>query len=302
MMNEAVSVSNVTKQFQQKNSCKQHQLQHEKGEIAAILGPNGAGKTTVISMILGLLKPTKGEIKLFNRVPDDQQVREQIGVMLQEVSVMPGLKVNEILELFRSYYPNPLSLNELVSLTALTKEDLKTKAEKLSGGQKRRLSFALALAGNPELLIFDEPTVGMDTSLRHRFWQTIHGLSDQGKTIIFSTHYLQEADDAAQRILFFADGRLVADDSPMQIRSRIQKQSVSFALHSDESLEKLSRHPEVERVFRRHQRIIIQTSNTDKVLALIFQENIPARDIRIEHGTLDEAFRRLADGNRRRCE
>ncbi|NLS89131.1 ABC transporter ATP-binding protein [Bacillus subtilis] len=298
MMNEAVSVSNVTKQFQQKTAVNNISFSMKKGEIAAILGPNGAGKTTVISMILGLLKPTKGEIKLFNRVPDDQQVREQIGVMLQEVSVMPGLKVNEILELFRSYYPNPLSLNELVSLTALTKEDLKTRAEKLSGGQKRRLSFALALAGNPELLIFDEPTVGMDTSSRHRFWQTIHGLSDQGKTIIFSTHYLQEADDAAQRILFFADGRLVADDSPMQIRSRIQKQSVSFALHSDESLEKLSRHPEVERVFRRHQRIIIQTSNTDKVLALIFQENIPARDIRIEHGTLDEAFRRLADGNR----
>ncbi|GFM14334.1 MULTISPECIES: ABC transporter ATP-binding protein [unclassified Bacillus (in: firmicutes)] len=298
MMNEAVSVSNVTKQFQQKTAVNNISFSMKKGEIAAILGPNGAGKTTVISMILGLLKPTKGEIKLFNRVPDDQQVREQIGVMLQEVSVMPGLKVNEILELFRSYYPNPLSLNELVSLTALTKEDLKTKAEKLSDGQKRRLSFALALAGNPELLIFDEPTVGMDTSSRHRFWQTIHGLSDQGKTIIFSTHYLQEADDAAQRILFFADGRLVADDSPMQIRSRIQKQSVSFALHSDESLEKLSRHPEVERVFRRHQRIIIQTSNTDKVLALIFQENIPARDIRIEHGTLDEAFRRLADGNR----
>ncbi|AFI29986.1 ABC transporter [Bacillus sp. JS] len=297
-MNEAVSVSNVTKQFQQKTAVNNISFSMKKGEIAAILGPNGAGKTTVISMILGLLKPTKGEIKLFNRVPDDQQVREQIGVMLQEVSVMPGLKVNEILELFRSYYPNPLSLNELVSLTALTKEDLKTKAEKLSDGQKRRLSFALALAGNPELLIFDEPTVGMDTSSRHRFWQTIHGLSDQGKTIIFSTHYLQEADDAAQRILFFADGRLVADDSPMQIRSRIQKQSVSFALHSDESLEKLSRHPEVERVFRRHQRIIIQTSNTDKVLALIFQENIPARDIRIEHGTLDEAFRRLADGNR----
>lgn len=156
----------------------------------------------------------------------------------------------------------------------------------------------MALAGNPELLIFDEPTVGMDTSSRHRFWQTIHGLADQGKTIIFSTHYLQEADDAAQRILFFADGRLVADDSPMQLRSRIQKQSVSFTLHSDESLEKLSRHPEVERVIQKHQRTIIQTSNTDKVLALIFQENIHARDIRIEQGTLDEAFRQLADGNR----
>ncbi|AMA53915.1 ABC transporter ATP-binding protein [Bacillus inaquosorum] len=297
-MNEAVSVSNVTKHFQQKTAVNNISFSIEKGEIAAILGPNGAGKTTVISMILGLLKPTKGEIKLFNRLPDDQRVREKIGVMLQEVSVMPGLKVNEILELFRSYYPNPLSMKELVSLTALTKEDLKTRAEKLSGGQKRRLSFALALAGNPELLIFDEPTVGMDTSSRHRFWQTIHGLADQGKTIIFSTHYLQEADDAAQRILFFADGRLVADDSPMQLRSRIQKQSVSFTLHSDESLEKLSRHPEVERVIQKHQRTIIQTSNTDKVLALIFQENIHARDIRIEQGTLDEAFRQLADGNR----
>ncbi|SPU01509.1 ABC efflux transporter ATP-binding protein [Bacillus tequilensis] len=297
-MNETVSVSNVTKQFQQKTAVNNISFSMKKGEIAAILGPNGAGKTTVISMILGLLKPSGGEIKLFNRAPHDQQVREQIGVMLQEVSVMPGLKVNEILELFRSYYPNPLSLKELVSLTALTTEDLKTRAEKLSGGQKRRLSFALALVGNPELLIFDEPTVGMDTSSRHRFWQTIHGLADQGKTIIFSTHYLQEADDAAQRILFFADGQLVADGSPMQLRSRIQKQSVSFALRAEESLENLSRHPEVEQVIREHQRIIIQTSNTDKVLALIFQENIQARDIRIEHGTLDEAFRRLADGKR----
>ncbi len=297
-MNEAVSVSNVTKQFQQKTAVNNISFSIKKGEIAAILGPNGAGKTTVISMILGLLKPSEGDIKLFNRVPGDQQVREKIGVMLQEVSVMPGLKVYEILELFRSYYPNPLSMKELVSLTALTKEDLKTRAEKLSGGQKRRLSFALALAGNPELLIFDEPTVGMDTSSRHRFWQTIHGLADQGKTIIFSTHYLQEADDAARRILFFADGRLVADDSPMQIRSRIQKQSVSFTLHSDESLEKLSRHPIVERVIQKQQRTIIQTSNTDKVLALIFQENIQACDIRIEQGTLDEAFRQLADGNR----
>ncbi len=297
-MNEAVSVSNVTKHFQQKTAVNNISFSIEKGEIAAILGPNGAGKTTVISMILGLLKPSEGDIKLFNRVPNDQQVREKMGAMLQDVSVMPGLKVNEILELFRSYYPHPLSMKELVALTALTKDDLKTRAEKLSGGQKRRLSFALALAGNPELLIFDEPTVGMDTSSRHRFWQTIHGLADQGKTIIFSTHYLQEADDAAQRILFFADGRLVADDSPMQIRSRIQKQSVSFTLHSDESLERLSRHPEVEQVIQKHKRTIIHTSNTDKVLALIFQENIHARDIRVEQGTLDEAFRQLADGIR----
>lgn len=136
-MKEVVTVSNVTKHFHRKTAVNHISFSIEKGEIAAILGPNGAGKTTVISMILGLLKPSEGEIKLFNRVPDDQQVREKIGVMLQEVSVMPGLKVDEILELFRSYYPNPLSMKELVSLTALTKEDLKTRAEKLSGGDRK---------------------------------------------------------------------------------------------------------------------------------------------------------------------
>ncbi|MEC1288750.1 ABC transporter ATP-binding protein [Bacillus mojavensis] len=298
MMNEVVSVRNVTKYFQQKTAVKNIQFSIGKGEIVAILGPNGAGKTTAISMMLGLLKPSEGEIKLFNRQPDEKQVRQKIGTMLQEVSVMPGLKVCETLELIRSYYPHPLSMKELVSLTALTKEDLKTPAEKLSGGQKRRLSFALALAGNPELLVFDEPTVGMDTTSRHQFWKTVNSLADQGKTIIFSTHYLQEADDAAQRILFFAEGRLAADETPKQIRARIQKQSVSFKVPSDESLEKLYRHPEVERVTQKHQRVSIQTSNTDKVLALIFQEHINARDIRIEQGTLDEAFRQLADGNR----
>ncbi|MDQ0199091.1 ABC transporter ATP-binding protein [Neobacillus ginsengisoli] len=297
-MNEVVSLTNVTKSFQHKHAVNDVSFSIGKGEVVAILGPNGAGKTTTISMILGLLKPTEGEVKLFNQRPNETNVREKLGTMLQEVSVIPGLKVREILELIQSYYRQPLPLKELVTLTGLTEQDLKTQAEKLSGGQKRRLSFALALAGNPELIIFDEPTVGMDITSRNRFWQTVSTLADQGKTIIFSTHYLQEADDAAQRIILFNDGAIVADGTPMQIKSRISKQSVSFKVEPERSLEKLYQHPEIEQIFRKNNRVYVQASNTDKVLELIFQEKLGAHDIQIEHGKLEEAFEQLTGENK----
>lgn len=269
-MNEILTLTNVTKSFQHKTAVDNVSFSIGKGEVVAILGPNGAGKTTTISMILGLLKPTAGEISLFNLEPHEKQVREKIGTMLQEVSVMTGLKVREILQLIRSYYPRPLDLQELINLTGLTEQDLKTRAEKLSGGQKRRLSFALALAGNPELIIFDEPTVGMDITSRNRFWQTVHTLAEQGKTIIFSTHYLQEADDAADRILLFKDGNIVADGTPQQIKARISKQSGSFIVNPELSLEKLYLHSEIDDIYRKNNRVYVQSSNTDRVLELIF--------------------------------
>lgn len=297
-MNKVVSLINVTKSFQNKTAVNDISFSIGKGEVVAILGPNGAGKTTTISMILGLLHPTAGEVKLFNHLPHEQQVREKIGVMLQEVSVMPGLKVREILELVRSYYPHPLSLQELVTLTGLTEDDLRTMAEKLSGGQKRRLSFALALAGNPDLIIFDEPTVGMDITSRNRFWHTVKLLAGQGKTIIFSTHYLQEADDAAGRILLFKDGAIVADGMPEQIKSRISKRSVSFKVDPEISLENLYLHPEIDDIFRKNDRVYIQADNTDKILELLFQEKLGAREIRIEGGKLEEAFEQLTSGHK----
>jgi ABC-2 type transport system ATP-binding protein len=297
-MNEIVSLINVTKSFHNKAAVNEVSFSIGKGEVVAILGPNGAGKTTTISMILGLLKPTAGEVRLFNQLPHEKQVREKIGTMLQEVSVMPGLNVHEILELIRSYYPQPLPLKELVTLTGLTEQDLKTRAEKLSGGQKRRLNFALALAGNPELIIFDEPTVGMDISSRNRFWQTVRQLADQSKTIIFSTHYLQEADDAAQRILLFKDGRVVADGTPSQIKARISKQSVSFIVNPEKSLENLYQHSEIDDIYRKNNRVYVQAGNTDKVLELLFQEKIGAHDIQIERGKLEEAFEQLTGENK----
>ncbi|WP_042462588.1 ABC transporter ATP-binding protein [Neobacillus dielmonensis] len=292
-MNEILTVQNVTKSFQHKLAVHNVSFSITKGQITAILGPNGAGKTTTISMILGLLKPTSGEIRLFNRLPHEKQVREKLGTMLQEVSVMGGLKVREILALIRSYYHEPLPMGELISLTGLTEQDLKTRAEKLSGGQKRRLSFALALAGNPELIIFDEPTVGMDITARKQFWQTVRKLADQGKTIIFSTHYLQEADEAADRILLFKDGAIVADGTPEQIKASINKQSVSFIVDPETSLEKLYQHSKIDRIYRKNNRVYAETASTDRVLEFIFQEKIGARDIQIERGKLEEAFEQL---------
>jgi ABC-2 type transport system ATP-binding protein len=147
-------------------------------------------------------------------------------------------------------------------------------------------------------MIFDEPTVGMDITSRNRFWQTVSSLANQGKTIIFSTHYLQEADDAAQRILLFKDGSIVADGTPTEIKTRISKQSVSFMVDPERSLEKMYHHPEIERIFRKNNRIYIPTSNTDRILELIFQENLGAYDIQIERGKLEEAFEQLTSENK----
>lgn len=297
-MNEVVKLTNVKKSFQHKTAVNDVSFSIGKGEVVAILGPNGAGKTTTISMILGLLKPTSGEVRLFNGEPQEREVREKVGTMLQEVSVIPGLKVQEILELISSYYPKPLPLNKLVALTGLTEQDLKTRAERLSGGQKRRLSFALALAGDPEFIVFDEPTVGMDITSRNRFWKTVHQLADQGKTIIFSTHYLQEADDAAERILLFKDGEIVADGTPAQIKSRIAKQSVSFMVDPAKSLEALYQHKEIDDIYRKNNRVYVQSANTDRVLELLFQEKIGAYEIQIERGNLEDAFEQLTSGNK----
>ncbi|MEK5389147.1 ABC transporter ATP-binding protein [Margalitia sp. FSL K6-0131] len=295
-MTEIIRVQHVSKTFHDKKAVNDVSFSIKKGEVVAILGPNGAGKTTTISMMLGLMHPTNGDLKLFGLDPSDKKVREKIGTMLQEVSVMNGLKVKELLELIRNYYPNPLSLKELIQLTGLTETDLKTRAEKLSGGQKRRLSFALALSGNPDLIIFDEPTVGMDITSRNRFWKTINQLADQGKTIIFTTHYLQEADDVAERILLFHNGSIIADGTPAEIKARLTKQAVSFT--TDDlflPIERLSKHDVVTNIYRKNDRVIVQTEDTDAVLALLFEEKVGARQIQIENGKLDEAFEQLTN-------
>ncbi|WP_410772507.1 ABC transporter ATP-binding protein [Fontibacillus sp. BL9] len=294
-MEAIIEMNQVSKTFKDKKAVNNLSFRIEKGSIVAILGPNGAGKTTALSMMLGLLDPTEGDIRIFGKHPKDQTVREKTGAMLQEVSIMDRLKVKEVLDLIRSYYPQPMDMEVLIRLTGLAESDLKRFAEKLSGGQKRNLGYALAMAGNPDLLFFDEPTVGLDITARRRFWESVRELAGQGKTIIFTTHYLQEADDAADRILLFHQGALIADGTPEEIKSRIVKRSVSFLARQDVPalLEVLKTLPVLSDFHDKEGRIYVNTENTDLALETIFAEKLEVRDIRIDQGRLDEAFEQL---------
>ncbi|MBS4202232.1 ABC transporter ATP-binding protein [Bacillus sp. FJAT-49732] len=292
-MERVIDIKGLTKSFKEKRAVKDVSFTIKRGEVVAILGPNGAGKTTTMLMMLGLLSPSKGDVKIFDEEANSKHVREKIGVMLQEVSIMDGLKVKEIISLIRNYYPNPYSLDHLIQITGLNQDDLKKRTEKLSGGQKRRVGFALALAGNPDLLFFDEPTVGMDITARKIFWETVKELANQGKTILFSTHYLQEADDVANRILLFNDGTIIADGTPEEIKKKLSKQSVSFITNDVIPRKMFLEHPFVTDMFEKDGRIYLVTEDTDLVLAKIFELKLNVKDIRVEKGRLDEAFEQL---------
>ncbi|MEH7225136.1 ABC transporter ATP-binding protein [Bacillus sp. JJ1566] len=294
-MEPIIELSQVSKLFKNKTAVDQISFSIQKGEVVAILGPNGAGKTTTMMMMLGLLEPTDGSVQVFGHSPKDKSTREKIGALLQEVSVIDALKVREIIQLFRSYYPHPLSYEELVTFTGFTKDELQKRANKLSGGQKRRLGFALAMAGNPDVLFFDEPTVGMDVTARKLFWNTVSELKNRGKTVIFTTHYLQEADDIAERVILFHEGKIVGDGTPKNIKARLLKQSVSFTLTSAISHEEIKTIANVTDVYEKNGRIYVLTNNTDAVLASIFDRKLPVQHIEIERGRLEDAFEQLVE-------
>lgn len=291
-------IEQLTKMFKGKKAVDDVSFSIYPGEVVAILGPNGAGKTTTILMMLGLLNPTEGSARLFGQDAKAKAVHERIGVMLQEVSLMDGLKVREILRLFRSYYPNPLPLETLMDRTGLAEADLRKRVEKLSGGQKRRVAFSLALTGNPDLLFFDEPTVGMDIAARKAFWENILALKKQGKTILFSTHYLQEADDIADRIILFQNGRIMADGKPADLKKQLTKQSVSFITKDRFPKKLFLQEPFVSDCFVQEGRMVVSTDDTDAVLAKIYAQQLEVRDVRVEKGRLEEAFEQLVNQGR----
>jgi ABC-2 type transport system ATP-binding protein len=294
-MEQIIEMKSVSKVYHGKKAVDDISFTIGKGSVTAILGPNGAGKSTMIAMLLGLIEPSVGQVTVFGLTPKDSRVREKIGAMLQEVSVMDRLKVHEIISLIRSYYDQPMAAEELYAATGLAQSDLKRYAEKLSGGQKRSLGFALALAGNPDLLFLDEPTVGLDTTARRRFWETVRGLAAQGKTILFTTHYLQEAEDIADRILLFSRGTLVADGSPDEIKSRLVRRSLSFLPAGDSAKlqEQLRQLEPINEVSDKDGRIQVTTEDTDEALRAIFTGGLGVKDVRIDQGRLDAAFEQL---------
>jgi ABC-2 type transport system ATP-binding protein len=188
------------------------------GETVALLGPNGAGKSTTIDMLLGLQAPDRGTVAVFGESPAQAIKRGRIGAMLQTGGLLRDLSVRELATMMAALYPGPLPVDEALAFAQVT-ELGDRRTDKLSGGQTQRVRFAIALISNPDLLVLDEPTVGMDVEARHAFWETVREFAERGKTVIFATHYLEEADSFADRVIVLAHGDVVADGSPQSLKA-----------------------------------------------------------------------------------
>ncbi len=211
-------VSQVSKSYGNVQALSDVDFSIGAGEVVALLGPNGAGKSTLVRLLLGLASPTKGSVTVFGGDPKDQASRERVGAMLQVGGVPSTMKVREHIDLFSSYYPAPLPMAEVVEMAGLKGIEGRLFGE-LSGGQKQRVLFGLALCGDPDLLFLDEPTVGLDVEARRSFWEQIRGLVARGKTVLLTTHYLEEADALADRVVVINKGSIVAEGTPEAIKA-----------------------------------------------------------------------------------
>ncbi|HFU3984842.1 TPA: ABC transporter ATP-binding protein [Streptococcus suis] len=203
----------------------------QSGECVALIGPNGAGKTTLMSCLLGDRKATKGQVLLNGLAPQARSNKETVAVLPQENAIPTDLKVKELLRFFQAIYKDSLTDVEIDSLLRFSPEQKNQVAGKLSGGQKRLLAFVICLIGKPKLLFLDEPTAGMDTSTRQRFWEIVHDLKEKGVTIFYTSHYIEEVEHTAERILVLHQGRLLRDTTPFAMRSEEQEKEVTLPIH-----------------------------------------------------------------------
>jgi ABC-2 type transport system ATP-binding protein len=263
----------------------------EVGETVALLGPNGAGKSTTIDMVLGLLKPDGGTIEVFGMAPDRAIATGAVGAMLQVGGVIPDLSVRELLHVVASLYPQPLDVDGVIALTRI--DDLiGRKTTKLSGGQTQRLRFAIALISNPDLLVLDEPTVAMDVESRRQFWTTMREFAARGKTVVFATHYLEEADAYADRIVLMAHGRIVADGPAAEIKATVGLRTIRATLPAAEP-GALTTLPGVTHAETRGEDVILNCSDSDAALRALLAGYPAARNIEVAGAGLEEAFVQL---------
>ena len=211
-------LTNLTKRYGTTTALDNLTIALRPGEVVALLGPNGAGKSTAVKMLLGLIAPTSGTARVFGADPREATTRTRVGAMLQVSRITEMLKVREHLHLFTSYYPRPLPIADIVRIAKLQGIEDRLFGE-LSGGQKQRVLFALALAGDPDLIFLDEPTVGLDIEARRAMWATIRSLAARGKTVLLTTHYLEEADALAHRIIVINKGKIVCEGTPAEVKS-----------------------------------------------------------------------------------
>jgi ABC-2 type transport system ATP-binding protein len=266
----------------------------EPGETVALLGPNGAGKSTTIDMLLGLMQPDGGTVSLFGGTPDEAIASGRVGAMLQTGSLLRFLTVRELIAMMASLYPNAMDVDEVVELVGL-QAAAGRRTEKLSGGQAQRVRFACALVSNPELLVLDEPTVAMDVEGRHAFWATMRSFAARGTTIVFATHYLEEADDFADRAVLMARGRVVADGPTTEIKARVGARTIRATLPGVEAatLEAL---PGVTAAERRGAAVVLRCTDSDAAIRALLADHPAAGDIEISGAGLEEAFLELTGG------
>ena len=283
-----MQLDNVSKRYGEVLALDRVTLAIDTGEVVAMLGPNGAGKTTAISLMLGTRKPTSGNARLFGIDPRDLRARSRIGVMLQESGVPGMLKVDEIVGLFASYYPAPLLVSEAMAMAGL-QEKSTSLVKDLSGGQRQRLYFALAVCGNPEVLFLDEPTVGMDVEGRRLFLQQIGEFAAKGRTVVLTTHYLEEADQLAQRVIMVDRGHVIADSTPAEIKSRVAGKRIMFNTSRPMGTNDFAGLPLSSQQVT-DGRVRLLTNEPESVLRELFRRGIEITQLEVAGADLEEAF------------
>ncbi|HVP45388.1 MAG TPA: ABC transporter ATP-binding protein [Bryobacteraceae bacterium] len=283
-------LSGVSKRFGQIVALDGVDLDVRRGELFALLGPNGAGKTTAISLLLGLRQPDAGSALLFGQSPQRVEARRQIGVMMQEVTLAAELRVRELIDLVASYYPDPLSPDDVLEMTDTA--PLRDRPYgKLSAGQKRQAQFALAVCGRPRLLFLDEPTVGLDVQARELMWATLRQLVEEGSSIVLTTHYLEEAEALADRVAVLARGRMIASGTVSEIRGHVVRKRIACVTAL--TTEEVATWPDVQSVSRDGQRLNVTVSNAETVVRRLLAADEDLEELEVLRAGLAEAFTEL---------
>ena len=287
-------LENISKNYGSVTALRNVSLNVHAGELVSVLGPNGAGKTTAIKLLLGLAGPSAGTVNVFGGDPRNPRNRLRTGAMLQVARVPETLRVKEHIDLFSSYYPKPLPLAETFAAAGL-KEIANRKFGELSGGQKQRVLFALAICGDPDLVFLDEPTVGLDVEARRTLWEEIRKLVARGKTVLLTTHYLQEADALSDRIVLLNKGSIIAEGAPTEIKSRTANRQIRCI--SSLPIAEVCAIPGVLEVHADREGLLISTPCPDDVLRELFRRDQRLSGIEVISVGLEEAFLALTNDN-----
>jgi ABC-2 type transport system ATP-binding protein len=281
-MNKVISVENLSKSFKEKEVLKGISFDIHSRDCVALIGPNGAGKTVLMSCLLGDYLPTSGKIKILGKNGSDQSLKKEVGILFQENVTQEKVKVKELLDFQKAIYSNPLNDNEIDDYLGFNQEQKNQFAEKLSGGQRRLLSFVLVLIGQPDIIFLDEPTASMDTSTRKRFWEIINSLKAAGKTIIYSSHYIEEVEHTADRILVLHDGQLLRDTTPYLLRTE-EKEKV-FTL--PEKYLPIIENQNITDLEIKFDTISFSTKHVSAIWKVLADKNCPLEDIEMTNRTL----------------